>query len=192
MDIRSFEVSNWLWAVAYSLAVPLLVYSFLTAHIQLLEVFGIVLSLFLGFLIMLGGFMGGADGKAIIAMGLLAPSLAPIVIILGLITYPIAVLLLIFSVNYSRMRSNPDYTANISRERFWRRLLIMTVSVKVGDKPTRMEKYGSLFYRDGGMRPSIHVKDELEEVKRGDWVQIGAPTIPFFLFALIIHMFLWG
>jgi preflagellin peptidase FlaK len=88
LDLRSREISNWLWVVAYPVGCILAIVGVATGSFPMETVIlSLGFSLVIGWVLFYFGFYGGADVKALIFVGLAIP-VFPFVPILGVSGFP--------------------------------------------------------------------------------------------------------
>ncbi len=194
LDLKSREVPDKVWIIFGALGVVLQVYEVAIGETVLVQLLiGVGLGALVGMGLYFFGFYGGADGKALIILGVLVPhfvprvglySIAPLIIltngVLVSILLPIGLLL----YNLSQIaRKKPIFEG--FREPLYRKLLASFLGYRQVGKPREfqfsMEKDTTSEAGSGAVRKFDFslMRDDFE-TKSGTWVTPGIPLLVFF------------
>jgi archaeal preflagellin peptidase FlaK len=204
LDLKKREVPDKVWLIFGGIGVALQAYEVSTGSTVLIQLLiGIGLGALVGMGLFFFGFYGGADGKALIILGLLVPhfvpkvgiySIAPLMIltngVLVSIFLPIALLLYNLSLI---ARKKPIFQG--FKEPVYRKALASILGYKQTGKPREfqfsMEKEPTPEMAASGERKFDFtlMRDDFE-TKSGTWVTPGIPLLVFFTagyFLLLVY-----
>jgi preflagellin peptidase FlaK len=186
MDLRKREVSDWLWAIAYPIAILVIVFK---AFNHLLDLYDYLLAMpifILSLIILFTGLMGGADAKALIAIALLTPKNALATFFTALILELLAMALPILFMNLSRIARERSYLLELSALPVWKKALILLSSMKLEHEPKHLEWMKTFDGKDVSLLTDVEM--DVPIAKKGEW---GTPLIPFLPFLLMAYIVLW-
>jgi preflagellin peptidase FlaK len=211
MDLRTREVTNWVWVVFAPLGILINIYEGL--FVKVLNPFMIFLPVLVGTGLSLAffyiGLYGGADAKAFITLFILNPSPSDLIIpFFGIVStiYPltlitnsaiIAVLFafsLLFRNLFWRIKTQRSFFNGLEGEPSWKKLLVLMSCVKVETRIVRGPpyQYPTEIVEDTGRRiqlmPDVYDDEAalrtLRILKKD--LELGeiwiSPTLPFLLF----------
>lgn len=194
LDLKKREVEDKIWLIFGGMGVLLQIYEVSTGQTVLVQLLiGVGLAALVGMGLFFFGFYGGADGKALIVLGLLVPhfiphvglySIAPLMILTNgvLISILLPLGLLIYNLSMI-LRKKPIFEG--FDEPLHRKILASILGYKQTGKPREfqfsMEKdtvsdSGTLLARKFDF--SL-MRDDFE-TKSGTWVTPGIPLLVFF------------
>ena len=201
LDLKKREVEDKIWLIFGGLGVALQVYEI---HIQETSIVQLGISLILATIIGMGlfilGFYGGADGKALIVLGLLVPffeprigiySIAPLIVLTNGVLLSILLPIGILIFNISRLiRKQPIFEG--FTEPLYRKALACFLGFKQSTRPHEfqfsMEKQTQ---ESGGQKKfQFSMMQEDFETKGNTWVTPGIPLLVFFTagyFAMLVY-----
>ena len=201
LDLKKREVEDKIWLIFGGLGVALQVYEI---HIQETSIVQLGISLILATIIGMGlfilGFYGGADGKALIVLGLLVPffeprigiySIAPLIVLTNGVLLSILLPIGILIFNISRLiRKQPIFEG--FSEPLYRKALACFLGFKQSTRPHEfqfsMEKQTQ---ESGGQKKfQFSMMQEDFETKGNTWVTPGIPLLVFFTagyFAMLVY-----
>jgi archaeal preflagellin peptidase FlaK len=194
LDLKSREVPDKVWVIFGALGVILQVYEVATGQTVLVQLLiGVGLGALVGMGLYFFGFYGGADGKALIILGVLVPrflprvglyTIAPLMIltngVLVSILLPVGLLL----YNSSQIARKKPIFAGF-QEPLYRKILASFLGYKQLGKPREfqfsMEKDIASEGGSGAVRKFDFslMRDDFE-TKSGTWVTPGIPLLVFF------------
>jgi preflagellin peptidase FlaK len=204
LDLKKREVEDKVWVVFGAIGVALQVYEVATGSTILIQLLiGVGLGALVGMGLYFFGFYGGADGKALLVLGILVPyfvpkvhlyTIAPLMIltngVLVSILLPIALLLYNLSLLF---RKKPIFEG--FNEPFYRKILASVLGYRQTGKPREfqfsMEK--DLTLENGGTARKFDfslMRDDFE-TKSGTWVTPGIPLLVFFTAGYFL-LFIYG
>jgi len=194
LDLKKREVEDKVWVIFGALGVALQAYEVATGETVLLQLLiGVGLGALVGMGLYFFGFYGGADGKALIVLGILVPhfvpavgiySIAPLMVLTNgvLVSILLPIGLLIYNLSQIA-RKKPIFEG--FQEPLYRKILASILGYRQTGKPREfqfsMEKditaeSGSVAARKFDF--SL-MRDDFE-TKSGTWVTPGIPLLVFF------------
>jgi archaeal preflagellin peptidase FlaK len=204
LDLKSREVPDKVWLIFGAIGAVLQVYEISIGSTLLIQLLiGVGLAALVGMGLFFFGFYGGADGKALIVLGLLIPhfvpkvgiySIAPLMILTNgvLVSVFLPLALLIYN-SYMIIRKRPIFDG--FSEPVHRKLLASILGYRQTGKPREfqfsMEKDTAT--ADGvitARRFDFSLMRDDFETKSGTWVTPGIPLLVFFtagFFLLLIY-----
>lgn len=201
LDLRKREVQDKVWLVFGAIGVILQVYEIHMGDSSLFQLgLSVVLATAVGMGLYFFGFYGGADGKALIVLGVLVPvfapkvglySIAPLIVLTNgvLISILLPIALLVF--NASRLVRGVPIFEGFS-EPWYRKALACFLGFKQTGKPREfqfsMEKQVSESSEPRKFEFSM-MQDDFE-TKGNTWVTPGIPLLVFFTtgyFAMLVY-----
>jgi len=205
LDLKSREVPDKVWLIFGAVGVALQVYEVYTGETILLQLLiGVGLGALIGMGLYFFGFYGGADGKALIVLGLLVPHYVPMV---GL--YPVAPLMVLTNgvlcsillpvglllYNTVQLAQKKSIFEGF-QEPLHRKILAAILGYKQMGKPREfqfsMEKDTTSEVNSSIVRKFDFslMRDDFE-TKSGTWVTPGIPLLVFFTTGYFL-LFLYG
>lgn len=191
LDMKKREVEDKIWLIFGGMGVALQVYEI---HIQETSIVQLGISLILATVIGMGlfilGFYGGADGKALIVLGLLVPffvprigiySIAPLIVLTNGILLSILLPIGILIFNISRLiRKQPIFEG--FSEPWYRKALACFLGFK---QSTRPHEFQFSMERpteepEAQKKFQFSMVQEDFETKGNTWVTPGIPLLVFF------------
>lgn len=201
LDLKKREVEDKIWLIFGGLGVALQIYEI---HIQEITIIQLAISLILATVIGMGlfilGFYGGADGKALVVLGVLVPvfaprigiySIAPLIVLTNGVLLSILLPIAILIFNLSRLiRKQPIFEG--FSEPWYRKALACFLGFKQSTRPHEfqfsMEKPNEETGNERKFQFSM-MQDDFE-TKGNTWVTPGIPLLVFFTagyFAMIAY-----
>jgi archaeal preflagellin peptidase FlaK len=194
LDLKKREVEDKVWVIFGALGVALQAYEVATGETILLQLLiGVGLGTLVGMGLYFFGFYGGADGKALIVLGVLVPhfvprvgiySIAPLMILTNgvLVSILLPVGLLIYNLSQIA-RKKPIFEG--FQEPLYRKILASILGYRQTGKPREFQ-----FSMEKGVTSSSGsvvarkfdfslMRDDFE-TKSGTWVTPGIPLLVFF------------
>lgn len=190
LDLKKREVPDKVWLIFGGLGVALQAYEIASGEANLIA-FGIavVLATVIGMGLYYFGFYGGADGKALIAVGILVPvftpkiglySVAPLIVLTNGILISILLPIGILFFNISRLLRKIPIFEGFS-EPWYRKALACFLGFKQTGKPRKfqfsMEKLDDASL---ARKFQFSMMQEDFETKGNTWVTPGIPLLVFF------------
>jgi Flp pilus assembly protein protease CpaA len=188
-DVKTLEVHDVTWIPALLYGTSFTIWS--TVIMNSVPAFSLILAIvwiILGVIIILTGWMGGADGFAIISVALLAPAAAGFTLTLAFCILIATHLTLSYMINFARTRRQPAYTVHLKKNPLTAAILL-AVTVK-HPAPFHPEA-GGVVYSERTKRFTWFTNTrEDTSPKEGDWVQLPMPAIPFVLASYVLLLLL--
>jgi preflagellin peptidase FlaK len=202
LDLKDREVPDKVWLIFGGIGGVLQLYEVLNGETNLLDLgIAVGLATAVGMGLFFFGFYGGADGKALIALGVLVPrfvpmvglySIAPLIILTNgvLISILLPIGLLIYNAA-ALLRKQPIFEG--FQEPIYRKILACLLGYKQTGKPREFQF---------GMEKTIQDPDQGDvkkfdfslmrddfETKSGTWVTPGIPLLVFFTAGYFVLLF---
>ena len=191
LDLKKREVEDKNWLIFGGLGVTLQVYEIHTHETAIIDLgISLLLATVIGMGLFILGFYGGADGKALIVLGVLVPafapqigiySIAPLIVltngVLLSILLPIAILLF----NVSRLlRKQPIFDG--FSEPWYRKALACFLGFKQSARPHEFQFSMEKPSEEGNSQRKFQFSmlQEDFETKGNTWVTPGIPLLVFF------------
>jgi archaeal preflagellin peptidase FlaK len=194
LDIRKREVQDKVWIIFGSIGIAIQlfeIYVGFTNTIDLLISVGIAAVIGLG--IYFFGFYGGADGKALIVLGIIVPvfhpavglySFAPIMTLTNGILLSVLLPFGLMTLNLLRVLRGQRIFSGFEKEPAWKKILACFLGYKATGKPRNfqfpMEKSMSDPGLAGEKRFDFSLMSDDFETRPGTWVTPGIPLLVFF------------
>jgi hypothetical protein len=184
-DVKTLEVNDLMWVPALLYGSLFAAWSTLIMHsVPIILLVLTVVWIILGAVIIFTGWMGVADGLAIITVALLEPASAAFTLTLTFCTLIAIHLTLSYVINIARIQRQPAYTFNVKKNPLTAAILL-TVAVK-HPAPFHPEAGGVVYSEQN--RKFTWLTDTRDNTKpqEGDWVQLPIPAIPFMLASYLL------
>jgi archaeal preflagellin peptidase FlaK len=203
LDLKKREVEDKVWVIFGAVGVALQVYEVATGATVLLQLLiGVGLGALVGMGLYFFGFYGGADGKALLVLGVLVPHfvpkvgiypVAPLMIltngVLVSIFLPLALLLYNLSLI---LRKKPIFEG--FNEPLYRKILASVLGYRQTGRPREfqfsMEKDVTAESGTAARKFDFSLMRDDFETKSGTWVTPGIPLLVFFTagyFLLLVY-----
>ncbi len=188
-DVKTLEVHDVTWIPALLYGTFFTMWSTVIMNsVPALPLILAIVWIILGAVIILTGWMGGADGFAIISVALLAPAAAGFTLTLAFCILIAAHLMLSYLINLARTRRQPAYTIHVKKNPLTAAILL-AVTVK-HPAPFHSEAGGVVYSERTGRFTWFTDTREDTPPKEGDWVQLPIPAIPFLLASYVLVLLL--
>jgi archaeal preflagellin peptidase FlaK len=195
LDLKKREVEDKVWLIFGALGIVLQIYEVANGETNLVQLLiGVGLGALVGMGLYFFGFYGGADGKALIVLGLLVPHFVPAIGI-----YPVAPLMiltngvllsillpigLLLYNSWMVLRKKPIFEG--FDEPLYRKILAALLGYRQTGKPGEfqfsMEKPATISESNGkeGKKFDFSLMRDDFETKTNTWVTPGIPLLVFF------------
>lgn len=199
LDLKKREVEDKVWLIFGGIGVLLQIYEIHIGETSLVQLgISVVLATVVGMGLYFFGFYGGADGKALIVVGVLVPvfvpkvglySIAPLIVLTNgvLISILLPIALLLF--NATRLARRQPIFEGFS-EPWYRKALACFLGFKQTGKPREfqfsMEKQASEGNEPRKFQFSM-MQDDFE-TKGNTWVTPGIPLLVFFTIGYFVML----
>lgn len=190
LDMKRREVPDKVWLVFGGIGAVMQSFEILSGETNLIQLaISIVLATAIGMGLYFFGFYGGADGKALIAVGVLVPvftpniglySIAPLIVLTNGVLLSILLPVGILVFNFSRLLRKERIFEGFS-EPWYRKALACFLGYKQSGKPREfqfsMERSDD---SDGSKKFQFSMMQDDFETKGNTWVTPGIPLLVFF------------
>ena len=190
LDMKKREVPDKVWLIFGGIGVILQVYEIMSGETNPFQLaISIILATAIGMGLYFFGFYGGADGKALITVGVLVPvfapniglySIAPLIVLTNGVLLSILLPICILIYNFSRLLRKEQIFKGFS-EPWYRKALACFLGYKQTEKPREFQFSMERSDDHGGTKKfQFSMMQDDFETKGNTWVTPGIPLLVFF------------